>query len=940
VPAETVRGIAVVPPPIPRITKPPMPRATPPTAPPINPASSSVHHPVATPERGPERTEEVPQVRRGGLRIDTVPEPVRTIRSELVGRATALATLRDVVARAIEFAAPQLVTIVGNQGTGKTRLINELIDELPRSGDRAVRVLHGAAERDADAKPIRLAAIASLLRDRFEMTPHPDDATRLRFAHEIKDVLGDGQVAEMLHLIGGYVGLDYAPTPFLRAITDSPRQRAELARTALRRFLELDAGKGALVLVLDDLQWADDDTLALVHELAVGLGGSPVVILAAARPEMLVRSASWGEGAIEHARIDVRNLEPEDADAMFRNLLVRCAEIPDDTVQDAVEMTGGNPAFLEQLVRLFLHNGTIDVANGTWRLDPDKAAETELPISIEEAIEARIAALEADERDLLEKAAVFGNVFWVSAVIAMTRIERAAAAAPPAPDPPPLEIEWGNGEDVRRRVSDVIYLLADQDYLLPLDADDSSIPGDVEVVFKHNLERELVVRSMEPGRLARYHLAAAQWLEAKLSHLRDEQLEFLAGLYERGGDTRRAARCYLQGGDRARARYAPDEARALYEKGLAMLGETDAPARLDALHNLGDVLEAVGRTDDARGCFMQMLQLAWRFDNLNKAGAAYARLGRVLRRTGGYDLAMEHLRRANELFERSKDDRGIASTLDDMGRIHWIRGAYGQALEFHRQALTTRRALNDRRSIALSLANIGRVHHDTGNFTAAIAQFREALDLRRDIGDLVGVVQSLCDLAGVYGEDGSHQTALELLGEARVVAQDTGDKLALADVLSRAGEVKAAMGKGVEAAKDLNEAKALAAGLGDRVALASAHQRLAQVELGLGHLDAADTEARAGVAISEQLGLRVQVGCGYRVQAEVAAALGRTAQAEDAFRRAIDILAAVKHEVELARAYTGLAALKERLNALPEATKLRSRAADIFSRLRGAASSE
>ena len=174
----------------------------------------------------------------------------------------------------------------------------------------------------------------------------------------------------------------------------------------------------------------------------------------------------------------------------------------------------------------------------------------------------------------------------------------------------------------------------------------------------------------------------------------------------------------------------------LYEKGLAMLGEADAPARLDALHNLGDVLEQSGKTDEAAECFAEMLQVAWRYDSLNKAGAAYSRLARGQRRLGKYDAAMGHLRRAQELFERSRDDRGIASTLDDMGRVHWLRGAYGQALDFHRQALTIRRALGDRRSIALSFANIGRVHHDTGNFKAAINQFREALDLRRDIGDL------------------------------------------------------------------------------------------------------------------------------------------------------------------------------------------------------------
>ncbi|HUS33539.1 MAG TPA: tetratricopeptide repeat protein, partial [Kofleriaceae bacterium] len=705
------------------------------------------------------------RISKPALRIDTEPEPARAPRSSLVGRSDELVLLREIIDRSIDFQAPQLVTLIGNQGTGKTRLINELVGKL-REENRA-RVFQGAAERDTNGKLIRFGAITSVLRARFELTPNPDEASKLRFAHEVKSVLASDQVGEMLYFLGSFVGIDFPPTPFLRAVADNAKQHGELARTALRRFIEMDSGNGPLVLVLDDLQWADDETIHLVTDLAVGLGGSPVVLLTASRPEMLVRSAGWGEGAVDHTRIDLRNLEQDEAEQMFRNLLSRCKDLPLDTIDSAVEMTGGNPAFLEQLVRLFIENGAIEVTGQTWKLDPDRAAETELPVSIEEAIQARIAALESEERDLLEKAAVFGNVFWVSAVIALTRLERA--------EPPPanaLDIEWGNGEDVRRRLSDLISILADRDYLLTLDAEDSSIPGDVEVVFKHNLERELIAGSIEPSKLGRYYLAAAQWLESKLLALRDEQLEFLAGLYERGGDKRRAARCYLQGGDRARARYSPEEARNLYEKGLAMLGEADAPARLEALHNLGDVLEQSGKSEEAERYFNQMLQLSWRYDNLNKAGAAYSRLARTFRRRGKYDNAMEHLRRAQELFERSRDDRGIASTLDDMGRVHWLRGGYSQALDFHRQALTIRRGLGDRRSIALSLANIGRVHHDSGNFKAAIAQFREALDLRRDIGDLVGIVQSLCDLGGVHAEDGNYEQALELLGEARALAHE------------------------------------------------------------------------------------------------------------------------------------------------------------------------
>src|SRR5262249_29261300 len=150
------------------------------------------------------------------------------IRSSLVGRDDTLATLDDAISRAIDFQAPQLVTIVGNQGTGKTRLISELVARIAGNEARPCRVFHGRAERDADHHPVRMAALTPLLRDRFELTPHPAEASRLRFAHEVRGVMGTDQVAEALCFLGAFVGLDYPPTPFLRAIGENPKLYAEL----------------------------------------------------------------------------------------------------------------------------------------------------------------------------------------------------------------------------------------------------------------------------------------------------------------------------------------------------------------------------------------------------------------------------------------------------------------------------------------------------------------------------------------------------------------------------------------------------------------------------------------------------------------------------------------------------------------------------------------
>ncbi|WP_428261840.1 ATP-binding protein [Haliangium sp.] len=869
---------------------------------------------------------------------------VRGLRSPLVGRDAELELMGDMLAQAVDFQAPQALTVVGNQGTGKSRLVVEFIEREVEGRQRepAIRVFQGRAREGGP----RYEAIGSLLRDRFDLREGDDaEATLARLRAGVEEAFGGERITEVLHFLGSFLDLHFPDSPFLRVFADSRAQHDEIARTVLRRFFEVDAEAGPVVLVLDDLQWADDATLELLRELAASLGGAPMMLVACTRPDMLVRCPEWGAGA-DHRRVDLRNLPSADARAMFRHLLGRCEVVPDEVVEDAVGMTGGNPRFLEQLVLLFLDNGTIDTSGDeTWRLDPDKAAETELPISIEEAIQARVAALAPEQRELLEKGAVFGNVFWLGAAVALSRIEAYRPTRPRSEARElPAELDYGwtaAEEDVRDRLERAVAELAERDFVLQLDPEDSTIPGEVELVFKHNLERELIVQGTEARRLARYHWLAAQWLETKLAGRSEEQLEFLGQLYERGGDRRRAAHCYLAGGDKARQRYANQEAVGLYTRGLAMLDRDDGLARLLALHNFGDVLERVGRTDEAVACFREMLELAWLFDNRAKAGAAYGRLGRIHRRTGEYEQAMRYLERAHRLFSGVEDRRGIAGTLDDMGKVHWLRGSYQQALEYYGRALEIRRTLRDRRSIALSLANIGRVHRDSGSFKQAIAQLRESLDLRRDIGDMGGVVQSLCDLGGVHLADQSTEIALSLFEEAHGIALEIGDKLAQTEVLSRLGACKSAMGHSSESVQHLRRAIELATELGDRATLSECCRRLAEVYLRAGNFAEAGDEAKRALFISESVGSRVHTGSAHRVLAE-ALAREKTAkadrEAESHFRSALEILSSVKHEIALARAQGAFADFQDRIGKTEAAAELRRQAEAVFARLRGAAS--
>jgi tetratricopeptide (TPR) repeat protein len=831
----------------------------------------------------------------------------------ILGREAELAQLEAVFQRAVDYQAPQLVTVVGPQGVGKTRLVAEWLQRLlgrhPAGTPGRPRVYRGKATQGAGS----YALVSRLLRDRFGIVDSDSTEKRLeRVRAQLTDVFADRRMAEVIHFLGRFLDLRIQGNAFIRAVATGGTHGSEvshedaIARTVLRRFLELDAERSPLVLAFDNLHAADDDSLTLLGQLAEGLGGSPVVLVAAARPDLFVRRPAWGtfggQGTVDHTRIELAPLGRTDSEKLLRALLAKAEVLPPMLVADACELTAGNPFFMEELVRVFRSNGTISVVTSggkeKWRIDPAKAARVELPMSVEEAIQARISALSATERELLERGAALGSVFWLGALVVLGRLDKT------------LDKEPGKTFQLeeRARVEAALEELVERDYLLKMP--DSTVPGDAEYAFKHNLEHDLVTKLIPPERARRYHRVAAEWLETKLPPLAEqsaEQLDFQASLYEQGGIKPRAAAAYLAAADKARARFANESAAALYEKGLALYEPDDAIGRLDALHNYGDVLHRAGRTKDALGAFLEMLSCAWRLDHHAKAGAAHGRIARVHRSLGEYSLAETHLQKALELFRQAGDTRGLAAVEDDIGRVAFLRGDYAMALERHGRSLDLRRAIGDNRSIALSLHNLALVHQASGAHGEAVVRFSEALALRREIGDKPGVVQSLVAMAAAWRERGDVHRSFEVLTEALLLAREIGDRLEQATILTRMGEALLSLAREAESSDHLAQAIELAHAFGDRLVQSEAARLLAEVYLKLDDMRAARTEARRALDLAEKVGSRPYAAMAHRVLGTIIAKGGITdddrSEADKHFQQAIEILGGVGAELELGHTY-------------------------------------
>lgn len=867
-----------------------------------------------------------------------VPPGVHDLRARLTGRSSELAALKLAADEARQDGSPRVVTVIGAAGVGKSRLIHEFVTNLREGGGKSPRVYRGSARGIAHSYGV----FARLLRSRFGLVEGMDaEAAKAQVRAQVAAVLDDRKVGDVCYFLGQLMDLQFLESPLIKAVEEDPLQARLLRRSVVKAFIEADAAQGPVCLVFEDLHLCDDDSLDLLQSLMSSVQGS-VLLLISTRPELLSRHEDWFSVAKgRHRRLDLGALPEQDALELARALLAPCSGGPPEQLVDAaVGMAGGNPGLIEQMVRIFHDSGVLEERDAlardpVWAVHLERLTSVRLPLNIDDAVSVRIAALTPAERQLLEHAAAVGSVFWTGVLIALGRMDK----------PPP---ELWTKEDMRDwdELGALLEGLVGRDYILRLP--DSSFPGETELVFKHNLERERMAQLTSSAAARRYHQTIADWLAQKEGvRSQEEYCGMVARHLEKAGAHTRAGLTYIEAADLARASHAAKKAHEYYEKGLSLLGDSDARRRIDALHDHGDVLTLLGKTDEALAAFKEMLALAYRLALKAKGGAAHNRIGRLHRDTGSLSAAQDHLTTALALFELAKDQRGIASCHDDIGKLCWMRGEYEDALKELKYALDIRKELQDRRSIALSLNNIGLVWMDDGRPANALEALEASLKIRREINDPLGLVQSLNNLGKLAQDRGKDAEALKLFQEAYEVAREIGERNRLAVVLTNIGETHYRLGDTKEAIRVLKQAEELCDELGDKLHLAEAKRGLSKAYLLQNDLRKAREAIKLAVDLFGQVRSKSHLAIALRTLGEITAAgawgEAHEGKAIDYFMRAVALSREIGNELEVAKSYrafasyvTGSEHYKNNSDIQREAQKLNQMADEIFEKHRRA----
>ena len=449
--------------------------------------------------------------------------------TELVGRERELFLLEDALARCRNEETAQLVTLVGVPGIGKSRLVTELMRRLDDSPDlfwwRQGRSLPYGESRSVWALGEIVKAQAGILEtDDVETVHGKVDAMLAELLPESEE---RRWIAANLHALAGLAGSG----------DESSDLRTE-AFAAWRRLFEALAEQRPLVLVFEDLHWADDTLLDFVDHLAEWVSGVPVLIVATARPELLDRRPGWGGGKRNATTLSIPPLSEVETAKLLANVLDR-AVLDADTQQSVLRRAEGNPLYAAEYARMLADHEGDDLP---------------LPETVQGLIAARIDGLPAAEKALLQDASVLGKVFW------------------------PGALEGSSG--------DLLHALERREFIRRDRR--SAVAGETQYAFLHLLVRDVAYGQIPRARRMERHRAAAEWLESLATDRSEDRAEMLAHHYREafklaeasGADTEpfRAAACdaLIDASERATALSSWTTAGELAAEALRLMHSDDA----------------------------------------------------------------------------------------------------------------------------------------------------------------------------------------------------------------------------------------------------------------------------------------------------------------------------------------------------------------------------
>ncbi len=790
---------------------------------------------------------------------------VEGIETRMVGRSHELQLLQDGFTTAKATPKHLLITILGEAGVGKSRLMYEFQDWLDLLPEQII-IFHGRGTEANQGLPFSL--LREIFAFRFQIADSdPLSIARHKLEKGFSDWLpGDPDALMKAHFVGHLIGFDYSHSEFLHGIVDDARQIRNRAFHYLQQFFS--ASMQPIVMFLDDLQWADDGSLETFSLLIKGhetadVKQNPILMLALARPEFSHHHADWPSTL----KVDLAPLSDQDCRQLVEEILQKIPEIPQALRELVVSVGEGNPFYVEELVKMLIDQKVILPGDPEWRVEPVRLATVRVPSTLTGVLQSRLDCLSKEQYELLQKASVFGRIFWDTSVASL--------------DDPALSVNPIQAD--RQGVQSVLQSLCDLELIFPHDK--SVFEKSHEFAFKHGLLREVTYETILKRARRSYHARAAQWLIANSGERAPEYSSTIAGHFERADDFASASNWFGLAGSHALEAYASASAINLFRKAIDL---SSAPSinphlMIPWYEGLAKALDIQAQFEDSLEYYQKMQQLAADSGDQVMEARAFNGCAGAEELQGKYKTSAEFAEKAAAAAKSALAQAGDSSQ-DLAARIELAEALYSKAWILYRQGDAaaaihlSQQMLNVFPSEAMTpemqntraagLKVLGAAYGMLGNFDKANNCDEEAIALYQQLGDREMVATMLNNLGANEYFRGNYTAAEARYKEALLITQEIGLRTLEILLGSNLGGARVGLKQFAAAEKDLRQAIDQA---GKAAWLSETYCCLSEACLGQGKLPAALDAAKRAMHLSIESNQPEYIGISWRKLANCAA---------------------------------------------------------------------
>jgi class 3 adenylate cyclase/tetratricopeptide (TPR) repeat protein len=699
------------------------------------------------------KSEPVPAFEAGAvLQPGAVARGARTA-GPLIGREDESALLLSLYERVVRERRPYLVTVLGQAGVGKSRLIEELTAEVASHEARpAVRV----GRCPAYGSGITFWALGEIVRGQFEILDNDEaDVAFGKLRRGLEDLAesNDESPERLAALIGRSIGIEPPEgTDGAGSEAEDPQQIRDRIFSAIRVLAEAVAARRPFVLVVEDIHWADEGMLDLIEYLARWVHG-PMLLVCLARDELLDRRPGWGGGRRNATTIALEPLSGAEIRELVGALVPATGGEGEDLaplIGQVAERSGGNPLFAEEMVNLMEEDRTMTMTGV-------------LPDTVHSVLAARLDSLSPGERRIVQHASVVGQTFWLGS------------------------LRWAAQEE-RLDLDQVVAALEEKELIVR--SAGSRISGEQEYGFKHVLIRDVAYSTLPKSVRARKHFEVGRFISESAGERTEGVVAMVAEHFTRAAtlaaqsDLDQSERELIMplalaaaeaAGDQAASLYSNQEALAHYTTALELPGGIDEADRARIGEKQGDVALRLGRVDAAVEVWEHALEHHRREEDLARIGDLHRKIGAGLWHKGEREASIGHYQKGIDLLKDGPPCLELVRLYEEAASLYLHTGDNMLAIYAAEKALRLAERLGE--SAAASRAHLifGRVFGRIGNPEKARENLERSVELAResDPGEAIRALLALGNHLEI--SEAGYEAAGEAYGEALEISEQVGD---------------------------------------------------------------------------------------------------------------------------------------------------------------------